>query len=396
MSFVNILFSFFVYILFLAPTVVLTSLAEKKIQRNRKKEFMIFSAAAILLPCLLAAFRGENVGTDVLVYAKPVYELAKDSSTVQAMFSNETRFETGYQLMAYISAHVFHSFHAMLFLTQFLIILPIYILAFKMRNAIPAWSTMLCFYSFFYIMTFNIMREGISVSYVLLAYYYLSNKKVLRSLVITAIGLLFHSSAVIGLMLGAFVLLLVKIRQRYIRAFLIAGVAVIIPVLLINWHAIFDSLLMLGFIPAKYAFYARRMTDSYMIGLNMAYFYKMLLRCAVFFIPYYMYTFSKCTFFQEDSFGRFIKTGIFLGLVIYTSILLIMQSGYGYRLSLYLEMLLIFWAAGLKSKVQYQKLQLVSSESVILFALVFGWFFIAYMWRGFHGTLPFYFQLFDY
>ena len=55
---------------------------------NRKGVgFWFWTVVALLIPCLLAGFRAETIGTDVAGYAKPLFDLASNSSSF-ADFSN--------------------------------------------------------------------------------------------------------------------------------------------------------------------------------------------------------------------------------------------------------------------------------------------------------------------
>ena len=394
MSIFDRILSLLIYLVFLVPTVFITFLAERRIKRNRKRAFVAYSIVAIFLPCILATFRGETVGTDIFVYAKPAYLLAKSASSFQQLLYSQTRFELGYMAMAYVSAHLFRSFNVMLFFTQLLIVVPIYVAAFKNRDSIPAWSTMLCFFSFFYLMTFNIMREGISVAFVVLSYFYLFENRWIKAILFTIVGAMFHSSAIVGFLLGVFVVILERIDKKRVRIVLILLAVVAVPLIMKNWKTAFEVLLSLRILPEKYAFYIRRMTNSYMIGLNRAYFYKMVCRCSAYGGAYYFLRNSN--YFQNDKVGRFIRTGTFIGLLIYTSVLLMLKSGYGYRISLYLEMLLVFWVSGLNSGIKINGLRKVPIRVVAMFGIVIFWFFVAYVWRGFHATMPFYFQVYTY
>ena len=131
-----------------------------------------------------------------------------------------------------------------------------------------------------------------------------------------------------------------------------------------------------------------------MIGLNRDYLYKMILRCSAFFGAYFFL--RKSPFFQNDRLGRFIQTGVFIGLLIYTGVLLIMKSGYGYRISLYLEILLIFWVGGMARGVLGLNFKRMPLKLMVMIGIVVFWFMLAYIWRGMHGTMPFYFQIYPY
>ena len=145
----------------------------KQFQDKRVRK--IIYAVAILIPVFLAMVRGDDVGRDLLVYAKPIFRAAKGyDSFVQ--FIGYENVEPGFLLIEYIGAHVVRSFSFVLGITELIIIYCVYktVLLIGQEKYLP--FCMYIFYTLFYDGTLNIMRQNIACALVLLSFAYLFNK----------------------------------------------------------------------------------------------------------------------------------------------------------------------------------------------------------------------------
>ena len=389
-----------IYLVVIVLSVLLNVQAEIKHKKRKKREFRLLSLISILLPCLLAAFRGETVGNDVLVYAQPCYFLANRASGLVELFSQDTRFEYGYLALGYLSSHVFNSFNVMLFFTQLMILAPIYIGAHKFRNRIPAWSTLLCFYFFFYVETFNIMRQGIAVSFLFLALAEYVDCKKIRALCIAAIAILFHNTAIIGASLLLFVILFSKISNKQIKMLLFFLVTVAVPLVMSRWTSILTALSSLGIIKARYANYIGYFGNkAYFTQLGLGNYLELGVRwlgCIIPFIFRRRKLIKNENHSSHDDLVYSLAIGTLLATLIYTAVFIWLHSSYGYRVSFYLEILFILWMSTLVKKGGNINIEHAHLGTVIMIATSFLCFIIIYMWRGMHGTLPFYFQIYDF
>lgn len=93
--------------------------------RHNTVGFIFWSFIALLIPCILAGWRGYAVGTDIGNYAKPLFDLADNALNYKDFMgsswyrvywiSSPQEFEIGYVLLVWISARFFGSFQALLF-----------------------------------------------------------------------------------------------------------------------------------------------------------------------------------------------------------------------------------------------------------------------------------------
>ncbi len=194
-------------------TFVISSLLAVPVQKYNKRDVRHFFGLMfmILIPCLVAALRAFTIGTDVKVYAEPMFNIAKQSNNFFEFLNQEWVLsyvrrkiidtEIGYDLLVYISANTFNSMRMLLFLTEYLIIAPVYYALYKQKDKISIWLGMFVFFCMFYNGTLNIMRQGIAMSFILLGFSCLMSKEKKKALICLVVATLFHTAAVIAIVI---------------------------------------------------------------------------------------------------------------------------------------------------------------------------------------------------
>lgn len=192
-----------IYLLAFAISTILIAIAEKQ----KTKYFILLSFVAVLIPCLLAGFRAADVGTDVTVYLKQLTHAAISSEDISQYFKSYwfyswrnmyiKDYDIGFSLLVYFVAKLTSSMVAVQFAVSAVILVPIYIALAKGRKNHPVWLGMLVFYLYFYNTTLNMMRQWAAMAFLLLAFRYLVEKKWGLVALFSAIAMLFHSSALI-------------------------------------------------------------------------------------------------------------------------------------------------------------------------------------------------------
>ena len=88
----------------------------------------ILLIVSLIVPVLLAAYRGTEIGTDIKTYVLPSYNIASMQTTF-INFVKNNYFETdiAFNILVYICSTIFKSFHALLGIIQLLISLPVYV-----------------------------------------------------------------------------------------------------------------------------------------------------------------------------------------------------------------------------------------------------------------------------
>lgn len=187
---------------FLSSTVFLY--AGEKIKDKKLNRFLI--VIGLLIPSIIAACRADSVGTDVLVYGKAFYTQAVSSgsfityviSKVDSMFS-----DFGFYFLTYILSRFFKDYHIGFFVYAILVQVFFYI-AFKRCKKqfnTPVWFAMLLINLFLYNISLNLMRQCIAVPIAFLAWTYLADDKIKQYILFTIIAVVFHSSALITVLI---------------------------------------------------------------------------------------------------------------------------------------------------------------------------------------------------
>lgn len=193
----------FVYLLGFAASTALIAYCQNK----TKKKFWLFSALALLIPCIIAGLRSETVGTDVQVYVKPMVESAISASGFRAYFADfwfekwrnlfVADYELGFSLVVFAVARVTRSLPVVLFVIQALTIVPFYAALARTRKSEPLWLGMLVYFFFSYNTSLNLMRQWLAMAFLLLAFRMLLEKRPVLLTVFSLVALLFHYSAII-------------------------------------------------------------------------------------------------------------------------------------------------------------------------------------------------------
>ena len=212
-----------VYLIGFALSIGIIAFAEKK----RLPIFLTCSVLALLIPCLIAGFRAQNVGTDVMVYVKPLTESAICADNLKEYFNSywyrEWRnlyvqyYEIGFSMLVFVVAKLTKNLGCVLFAISAVITVPMYIALSRNRKNAPVWLGMLTFYLLFYSASLNIMRQWAAMSFLLLALQLLREKKYIWTVILTLFACLFHSSALIAFMIYGVYWLLQVGQNRTIK-----------------------------------------------------------------------------------------------------------------------------------------------------------------------------------
>ena len=392
------------------PSLFFTLLAEKNIENSRSR-FLIFSLIAVLIPSIFAGIRGEKIGTDVLVYAKPEFLKALANGSL-IRYLKVTQTDLGYAFIVGISALYLRSFNVLLTLTAFLQVLPVYIVAYELRNRINMTQVMYVFFAMYYIMGFNIMRQQIAASLMLLCFAIIIKRKYQWAIIIFIMAWLFHSTAIIGLAFIVLGLAVFKIHSNKLRLFIIFSFISLILVIFPHWRAISESIMNIGFLPANKM---QRYIDVFS-GINVgekAYMFELKTPLVVDIIFKALLTLiaiicttniydGKICIYKRNKNESIISSVIciaIVGALIDILFLVIFHSAYAYRIVIYAEyflILLIPFACGRIEKFSENGRYMLHTnlKHIACNLILFSYFFLIYMCYGQYETLPFYFQIY--
>ena len=263
-SFIDVI----IYLICFGVSVFFAWIAEKT--RNRIV-FYLFSVLSILVTVLLAGLRDVSIGIDTLNNYGNTWQVAVGARTTWhflELFHRSFRAkEYLYAALIGFSANVFHDYHVFLTLVHLIIVGGVYIGAFRLRRYASPSLVLLFFYLFYYNHSLNVFRQYLAMAILFAGAADILERRYRRFTFILIIAILFHNTAVIGV-LPLFIFQLLYPRNRLkavslpkrllLSALIIVGAVLFVP---------FGSLLLkMGLLGQKYEFYLESEgTNTYLI-----------------------------------------------------------------------------------------------------------------------------------
>ena len=193
-------------------------------EKTRSPYRKIIIAIGLLIPIMLAGMRKIGIGTDTEVYVNVLYEAAHSSSGFfdylgQEVYSSfqmkpVTNWEIGYNLLVYISTKITNSYQGVLFATHLLTIGFVYKGLVKLDANFSKAFAMLIFYFMFYASSLNLMRQWIAVAIIFYGFHYIQDGKTKKYLFCVVLAVLFHNSAILGIVIWLIYYFFVKFNSE--------------------------------------------------------------------------------------------------------------------------------------------------------------------------------------
>lgn len=192
-----------VYVVGFILSTLLLVISNKILKRQRWFVFLF----ALLIPCCIAGFRAETVGTDIRTYLTHMIDAAVYADNFKEYLNTSwfmvwrnvyvKDYEIGFILLVFLLTKVFNSIFVVQFVIQLITILPIFIAIKNMKVKLPIWLCMITYYLMIFNTTLNLMRQAIGMAFAFLAYVYLQNNKKKKSICIVIVAAMFHTSSLI-------------------------------------------------------------------------------------------------------------------------------------------------------------------------------------------------------
>lgn len=379
-----------VYLLTFASSAYLFSIMPRI--RKEQRRFILF--LAICIPCLIAGIRANSVGTDVNLYLKPLVDTAIKSASFSDFYSSSwyasweyvdiRSYEIGFLCLVYIFSQLFRSIYAVQFAIQLLTILPVYYaLNLRAKNA-PIWFGMLTYFFFMFNPTLNMMRQGIGMAFTYLAiqYFISGNKKLYFTFQIVAI--LFHTSAIIGLLLCSIYIIIYginvlpqhaqdqnfKLHMKKVVLLVLFGISILgISELISNILATIGLSKYINYISGKLTFMPNQIIAKFPIIIMCIVYFKKLSKKS----PNFAFLLVMLAY--DLIFSQYTSVNPFSGrIAMYFSL---------FYLTLIPD---IYFLNNRTSVFKNGKIN-IPSVVMYLYLLFYWWFYIVY--EGIHQTIPF-------
>lgn len=384
-----IVFSIMIYIFVFLMSLLFINKAEQALKRNNS-QYIIFSVFAIAVPCLLAAFRGNEVGTDTLGYNELYLETFEYNFSGFLEYTSVQGIEAGYSIFLFILSKLQFSGMAILFITELIIILPVYYIATKQRNYQPMWTCMAVYYFLFYNISYNATRQCVALSFILLSFYFFTQQNYFKGFCWGVLAIFFHHSAYIGLAFVFLAILYENINIRLFRRIFTLFIFFVLAFLPIYLPVLTDLLVDWGIITGRQSFYTVLFSDNTSArtvaykGLRRNGYISIVLRLICFFLPSFYIMRDKLL---KDKQIRALKIVTFVGTVFYVGTSLAFNTVHVYRVSLYAEYFYILYLPKLyflSKERRYGVTMYIRNILFVLFLLTY--WLLTFMRFNYHQT----------
>lgn len=217
----------------------------------------IFICMGLLPPIWLGGMRSLTVGTDVRVYGIAVFRFAErfEHFTMRLFMRTESSIEWGYRLLNFIVSRFTDEIGWLLAIICLIVIVCVYLslAGYKeyCNSDISIALGIFVFYTLFYNESYNLLRQSIAASIVLLSTRFIWKRQWQFFIATVLIATSFHITAVFGLILyPLYVFIGVKGKRKmaYILCLAVASIFFASPYI-INW------ILRLSILPEKFMRY---------------------------------------------------------------------------------------------------------------------------------------------
>lgn len=188
------------YVVVFAVSTVFVSIAASTRNRSRIVQ-VIFALAAVLSVSILAGIRDFDLGTDILVYGNRFFTSMADAESAQDVIdyavARGTPGELGYLFLNFVVSRVSTDPHVFYFVLSFLssgVVLLGVLLARSWGSATVMWLTYLLTA---YVESYNLLRQSLALALAILGISLVLRSRYRSGLLVGSIGLLFHNSAII-------------------------------------------------------------------------------------------------------------------------------------------------------------------------------------------------------
>lgn len=370
-----------IYIIGFIISTLLLSFSNKIVERQR----WLFTCIALIIPCCIAGFRAESIGTDVYNYLAPMTNAAISSDNLVDYMNTSwyrvyrnlyvSNYEIGFSLLVYVIAKVFKNIYAVQFGIQAITIIPLYIACSKLKNKFPLWLCILTYYCLIFNTSLNLMRQAIGMAFIFLGYVYFSNHEKKKCIIVTIIAVLFHTSALLGIIIYFFFYFvnddhLLDLRLGKKRSYNYINMIIVIAIgfiLIVSVNGVVNTLSSLGL--GKYI--------GYINGELHFMPNQFISRLPIFIL--FLYAWGKCKNTNNNMNFLFIMLYFDLLCSQFTSV-----NSFGGRIALYFSQFQI---------LTYPTIYLATKKNkFVLFLLIaymaFYWWFY-YVYSGVNATVPY-------
>lgn len=219
--------------------------------RVKSKFFsLLFGSLSIIIPSVIAGNRSLSIGTDISVYGEYMHYVASHS-TAANFFSTFGYQDVFFSLITLITGSLSKDIHFYLFVLQLLNCTLIYKACKNYEDKVPVCISYLLFLLILYFRQLNLLRQGLSLSFSILAISYLLKDNKKKFFVFWVFAIFSHISAIV-LILAYF---LYRFENRKSgKKYVLSTTYIVLLVILILFLPFLRLVTSIGILPSKYTY----------------------------------------------------------------------------------------------------------------------------------------------
>ena len=215
------------YLVTFAISILVCAAGELTLRKSRRGGALL-CALSTLFPTVLAGARDFTVGTDIATYGNFVFQAARYSTRIRSFLRSRKEIETLYKALAFAVSRFTNNPHWFYFVTALIICGFTMCGLWYYRRWCSVTLGWTCFLFLFYGDTLNTMRQCLALAIVFAAFPLFLEKKYVLFGVVSVIGILFHVTGVLALLVPAAYLFMKKVPPRWLQFFLIVAFMAVI------------------------------------------------------------------------------------------------------------------------------------------------------------------------
>lgn len=371
----------YIYLCIFAISILLCYFFEKVIfpiieKKPFSKIWIVISLILIaLLPSILGGVRDYSIGTDIRVYGNTWFYLARSSSNLFSLLGTASASSIGalYAIFNFVVSRFTNNPHWFYFWYCFVENIIVLIALRENRKLISITSGWATYLLLFYNLNFNMLRQGMALVILLLGFKYVREEKFLRFLLVVLFAYLFHSTAIIALLV--YIVYLITAHKNntnnWIQMILIYICSIVFT---LSFESISQFLLNAGLLSTRYVIYLN--SDNVATGRSYI---------------FYLFIFIVCILSvksEKDTIFNFFEIITFICIAF--SILV--KISYLFRVINYFSIYLCFGIPYVFEKKSRIVLNGINFRPLIMYIFLIGYWLIIYVFLGYQSTVPFIFM----
>lgn len=252
--------------------------------KNDKLVSFLLAAILILILSLVAGIRSINLGYDASKYVRSTLFRIEYFDTYKEFMANTT-VESGFSTFSYLICMISPNLNLMMFCYSLVTSIFIFLFLYNEKDKISLSKGLIIYYLTLYLVSFNIIRQSISVAMVLYSFSMVRKNKKIIPILVLLVAMTFHNSTIFAIPIYVLYFgykFMDKKKIVWKKKIYITGV-VLVLLFILGWF--YEPIVLffynIGLISQKYVSYLTRFEDT--VDLNLG---NLLIRVVWLFLGY--------------------------------------------------------------------------------------------------------------